>query len=309
MLIDAPRWQGREDPGEHNRWHQQVNRYSGPANNLSIIGFCCDEGVKRNQGRPGAKAGPDAIRSMLSNLIYAGSRPLVDRGNILCKDSNLEAAQEQLACQVLAELKQDNFPIILGGGHEMAWGSYQGIARAFPDSNIGIINFDAHFDLRPRCPQPSSGSPFKQIADSTASRGQDFNYFVFGINQSVNTPSLFKLAETLGVQWLSDIDMASRSLVSISNQLKDFCTQMDKLYLTICLDSFPAHRAPGVSAPASLGISALRVVKLLHIIKSFTAKTVLLDIAELNPTFDIDNMTARLAARLIHEFIATKEFA
>ena len=60
------------------------------------------------------------------------------------------------------------FPVVLGGGHEVAFGTYLGLARisrsAHPGDRIGILNLDAHFDLRPG-PVPSSGTPFRQIAE------------------------------------------------------------------------------------------------------------------------------------------------
>ena len=51
-----------------------------------IIGYACDEGVRRNNGRVGAKNGPDAIRKCIGNLPLR----VVDKGNVVCKDWNLE---------------------------------------------------------------------------------------------------------------------------------------------------------------------------------------------------------------------------
>ena len=62
----------------------------------------------------------------------------------------------------------------LGGGHEIAWASYQGIAAAFAGNRklerLGIVNFEAHFELRqPEHPgRGRSGTPFLQIAEARA---------------------------------------------------------------------------------------------------------------------------------------------
>lgn len=295
-------WQGRVDAGEKNRWHERVNQGLGNDNSLSLIGFCSDEGVKRNQGRPGASAGPDVIRSMLANLVYRAADSLIDRGNVHCHGTQLEQAQNELAEAVAAELNINHLAIVLGGGHEVAWGSYQGIRRAHPELTLGIINFDAHFDLRPCQPNGSSGTAFRQIAESCETDNLTFNYLVMGINTAVNTPSLFQYAEKKNVQWISDIDMGSRSIATLEQQLLNFCETVDRLYVTICLDVFPAYTAPGVSAPASLGVNPLIVMRLLQSLKKFRHKTLVLEVAEMNPVYDIDNRTARLAARLIQEF-------
>ncbi len=80
------------------------------------------------------------------------SHPIYDLGNIRCEGDALEQAQQECA-QVI----QQNLPharaIVLGGGHEPAWATFQGLAQHFlttgvKQPRIGIINLDAHFDLR-----------------------------------------------------------------------------------------------------------------------------------------------------------------
>ena len=64
-------WQGREDshePGDSRRWHHQVQPLDPEsAPGVVLMGLCSDEGVRRNQGRVGAKGGPNAIRQALAN--------------------------------------------------------------------------------------------------------------------------------------------------------------------------------------------------------------------------------------------------
>ena len=77
-------WTGRNDPfdGEDGHlWHHVVEvvdmeKNLVPAahpNQVAILGFASDEGVKRNQGRPGAKDGPDVIRKAC--LLYTSPSP------------------------------------------------------------------------------------------------------------------------------------------------------------------------------------------------------------------------------------------
>ena len=85
---------------------------------------------------------------------------------------------------------------------------------------------------------------------------------------------------------------------------------VDELYVTVCLDVFPANIAPGVSAPSALGISVEFVIQMIHWIaqsqSTFHYNWRLADIAEMNPNYDIDNRTAKLAARLIYETVSSK---
>ena len=166
-------WQGRfdgDDPLSH-RIFQRVfleNNYSNISpNDFVLHGFAVDEGVKRNKGRVGAKDAPDIIRKNMSNFPVVNPEfSLKDFGNINCDDGNLDKSQNELAEKVTEVLKRGGKSFVLGGGHEVTFAHYSGIRKAFPQSKIGIINIDAHFDNR----EPevgigaSSGTGFWQIA-------------------------------------------------------------------------------------------------------------------------------------------------
>src|SRR5262245_7932387 len=135
MTPDMSVWKGRVDDADEPlaaRWHQKVRPLmSGAPPGVALLGFACDEGVRRNQGRVGAVAGPRAVRTALANL--AGDPAVAsvyDGGNVPCDDRNLEAAQGLLAVQVAAALADGHRPLILGGGHEAAWGTFRGLTAA-----------------------------------------------------------------------------------------------------------------------------------------------------------------------------------
>ncbi|WP_268907022.1 arginase family protein [Collimonas humicola] len=77
-----------------------------------------------------------------------------------------------------------------------------------------------------------------------------------------------------------------------------FLEEVDDVYFTICLDVFSASVMPGVSAPAVYGLALEAVESLLDIVTA-SGKLRLADVAGLNPAHDIDNRSARIAARLV----------
>ncbi|MBL1261011.1 MAG: formimidoylglutamase [Thiotrichaceae bacterium] len=314
--ADISQWQGRiDDEADALRWHQAIKPLNDDLNieNSSVLlGFACDEGVRRNHGRPGAKEGPAAIRRALANLAWHHNNPIFDGGDIICEGEQLEVAQRQLAEQVTSILHRNARPLILGGGHEMAWGSFLGLSNylqqtAIKKNRIGIINFDAHFDLRAPMPQATSGTPFRQIAQQCKDQQQPFNYMVLGINPLANTNTLFEFAKNHHVTWRYDTDCTQDQLPSITQQFDRFLKEIDELYVTICLDVFAPHIAPGVSAPSTIGIEPLFALKLIETIKQrctqHQVRWRISDIAEMNPIYDIEQRTARLAARLIESTV------
>jgi formiminoglutamase len=314
---DMSVWQGRIDTEEAalaRRWHERVGAWHvDAAPGWALLGFACDAGVARNQGRPGASQGPAAIRRALANLAWHHDRPVWDAGDVVCDSDHtgdgLEAAQAALGLQLASLLEAGQRPIVLGGGHEVAWGSFLGLARhaeSHPgwlgrSPHIGIVNFDAHFDLRAGN-RASSGTPFRQIAEACASNGLPFNYLVLGIAETANTAALFHRARELGVQWALDTDCLESRLPTLQDTVNAFADTVDWLYVTICLDVFPAAVAPGVSAPSALGVPVAVVEALIETLKA-TGKLKLADIAELNPGLDRDQQTARLAARLVWRLV------
>ncbi|MCC4797088.1 formimidoylglutamase [Enterovibrio norvegicus] len=317
MPIDMSVWQGRmdsEDGDAGRRIHQVVSKLNDDVEEgIALFGFCTDEGVRRNKGRVGAKASPQLIRQALANLPLHHALPFYDGGDVDCDDGNLVDTQQAVSNKVTHALQHHHFPLVLGGGHEIAWASFQGLSahclarHPHHVPRIGIINFDAHFDLRTPSGDAvtgSSGTPFSQIADWCQTRQWPFLYACLGVSRSSNTQALFNKADTLNVLTVEDTDIAPHTLNNVAQSLAQFMDSCDYLYLTIDMDVFPASVAPGVSAPATHGVGYPLVE---HLIKQVLSakdengeqKIRLADIAEFNPNYDIDNHTARLAARLV----------
>lgn len=312
--FDRASWNGRvdrEDPELSLRIHQIVQDAALHASFESkpvLLGFACDEGVRRNLGRTGAVKGPDAIRFGLSSLTQQGNQQLFDAGNVEIDGQDLEQCQLDLAKAVHQILAKKGFPMVMGGGHEIAWGSYQGLRKYYKTERIGIINFDAHFDLRNPAPVSSSGTPFREIAEWNEQHQLPFDYFVVGLNPASNSNALFNYAKEKSVGWVEDINCNSNELEAIFNQIKPFIDKLDLLYLTNCIDVFSSGDAPGVSAPAAMGIEKHFSFSLMKKIVQYAGKKlVLVDVAEVNPSLDSQGLTARLAARWLWEIANTIE--
>jgi len=268
---------------------------------IALLGYACDIGIKRNQGRLGAVDGPKAIRKYLAKLPnhLAGDSTFIDAGTHYCIDDNLEALQDQLAESISLLLHQNILPIVIGGGHDIAYGHFKGIRKYLGDKKIGIINFDAHFDLRLTTEKSNSGTPFYQISQDARKEQATFNYLCLGIRRDANDSSLFKTADALQVKYLECEHFNMHYLEHVQLIIMQFIEDVDYIYTTIDLDGFSSAYAPGVSAPSPIGFTPTIVLESLKIILD-SQKLISLDIAEMNPKYDIDGQTAKLAASLIH---------
>lgn len=269
---------------------------------IAILGYACDEGVRRNQGRVGAVDGSKVIRKQLGKMPnhLDLETKLLDVGTILCYDGDMEAAQNRISEMVFLLLEKNAFPILLGGGHDIAYGHYNGIKQYLGrDKSVGIINFDAHFDLRNNDNGNNSGTPFYQIAQDYRSEGSSLEYLCLGIRSDANDKMLFQTAELLGTSYIENNKFVMGYAEHVVRIILDFIRKVDHIYVTIDLDGFSSAYAPGVSAPSPMGFSPAIVLESLKMIID-SKKMISIDIAEMNPKFDIDDRTAKLAASLTH---------
>lgn len=305
-------WTGRKDSLTPERFFQQINLlqpepYDFQSPTVALMGFQSDEGVKRNQGRVGAYEGPIELRQKLAPLIISDPLAfnLVDAGNILCQDDRLEEAQQALGDYIRYLKDNTSQPVVsfvLGGGHETAWGHFQGLTHEIKDKRFAIINFDAHFDLRPLLPNDkgSSGTPFLQIADYCHKNKLDFDYTCIGIQPASNSQSLFEKAKLLEAQYVLAEEIHQQGVACAIHQIESAIKRADVIYLTICLDVLASQQAPGVSAPQSLGLMIWDLIPLLRRVL-VSKKVVALDIVELAPCLDVNEQTSKLAANLALE--------
>lgn len=182
----------------------------------------------------------------------------------------------------------------MGGGHDIAFASYSGIRKAYPDKKIGIINFDTHLDMRSYDNGATSGTSFKQILDSD----KNVKYSIVGFKKQGNTKRLIDTAKSYNVLILDEANDEK----FINDELKKYLVDTDILYVTFCMDVFNASDAPGVSAPTIMGLDPKKGKRILReIMKS--KKVVCVDFAEVNPEYDIDSRTAKLAGSLLYDIM------
>ncbi|SMO36955.1 formimidoylglutamase [Fodinibius sediminis] len=267
-----------------------------------LVGFPSDEGVKRNDGRAGASAAPGQIRRQL----YAMTPDAEDSDRFikLLEHTNdvgdvpvsgdLQADQLTLGTVIARYLEQGIIPIIMGGGHETAYGHFLGYAEnGFATS---ILNVDAHTDVRPlKEGRSHSGSTFRQALEHGSQCAE--TYLVAGLQpHAVAASHLAFIDRHRGHYLFRD----ETNITSISGLFHSH--ESDRLMATFDMDAVDQSCAPGVSAPCTNGLLPdlwLTAAYLAGRNKQVTS----FDISELNPEYDRDGQTARLAALTIWQFM------
>jgi formiminoglutamase len=276
-----------------------------------LLGFPQDEGVRRNQGRPGAAAAPAAIRHWLYRLTpwdaakgaNLAALDLLDLGDVRIV-GDLEESQQALAEVVAAIVTSGAVPIVLGGGHETAYGHYLGYVRA--GREVAIINLDAHLDVRPLVVgQGHSGSPFRQALEHPTQPLRADRYVCLGAQPfAVSREHQAYIRDKGGViRWASHSTMHHVPNAIFRHECKRLSAGGCPVYVTLDSDVVQQADVPGVSAPNPLGLPGRRVAACAAAAGEHPAVSSF-DLVEINPSFDRDGQSARWAALVVWHFLA-----
>lgn len=272
-----------------------------------LLGFPQDEGVRRNRGRAGAAAAPATIRPWLYRLTPwdavhdadLGKLNLLDIGDVRL-GSTLEESQDALAEIVAALLTAGAVPIVLGGGHETAYGHYLGYVRA--GRVTAIINFDAHLDVRPLLEgRGHSGSPFRQAREHPTQPLRGEHYVVLGAQpHAVSREHQRYVCDNGGViRYASEI---GDDLKAIFRRACERLAADGSVYVTLDSDVVRQADVPGVSAPNPLGLAGRDLAACAAIAGACPAVSSF-DLVEMNPSIDRDGQSARWAALVVWHFL------
>jgi formiminoglutamase len=263
-----------------------------------LIGFPVDLGVQRNGGRVGAAEGPRAIREQLYRLCpdarnaQAFSELLAHTHDLgdLVSSGDLERDQAELASVLAPLLCAGTFVIVLGGGHETSFGHFLGYVEA--ERDVSIQNIDAHADVRqPKQGLGHSGSPFRQALEHPSGRLK--RYRVAGLLPSAVAEAhlAFMREHAAHFSFRDDFKPDAKLYRGTGRWLASFC-----------LDAVDQAFAPGVSAPACGGLTPAEWLSAAYE-AGRSARVTSADVVELNPRFDRDAQTAKLAARTVWELL------
>jgi formiminoglutamase len=179
-----------------------------------LFGIPEDVGVRANFGRPGAASAWQSAISSIANIQHnrfcKGSQ-IVILGTLNvseemeeAKDLDFHLTSDRLKLSTLVEkidkdvvhivttiIKCGKTPIIIGGGHNNAYGNIKGAALAL-GKPINAINFDAHSDFR-ILEGRHSGNGFSYAYEE----GFLKKYFIFGLHENYTSKNVLDILKKI----------------------------------------------------------------------------------------------------------------
>ncbi len=263
-----------------------------------ILGCPQDEGVRRNNGRVGAAEAPDRIRQAFYRISApSGMKPgqLFDAGNIQIGQT-LEETHENHSRVVAHIINDGKSAIVLGGGNDISYPDCQALFQKH--KKFLAVNIDSHFDVR-EINQRNSGTPYRQLLEEKIISPKSFIELASQpfANSEVYADYLKKKKVTvINLEQLRKKGV-EKTLIAILKASK-----IPAIFWGIDMDSVRSADAPGVSASYPTGLTAEEILSI-AVLAGKDKRGTILEISEVNPKYDIDNRTCKLAALLMIKFI------
>ncbi len=267
---------------------------------------------------------PKTLREVRESYRNDGEIPPLGWGNFERIQSALEwilgeplRADEEgcaLIPEILPDWKGNVFPVILGGDHSLTLPCIRATKKIYGRETLGIIYFDAHPDyLNSRSGlRETHASQARRVAEEIRAE----NVFEVGLRY-IEREELEGMRKDKIHFWKMDelthlpADVFSEMLFQEIKKQK-----ISKMYLSIDIDVLDASVAPGTGVPEPGGMSTRYLIDIIQHLGDFIAKEhnmdlVALDLVEVAPDWDIGNITALAAVKIIFEtlgayFIAEK---
>lgn len=271
-----------------------------PKADVVILGCPQDDGVIRNQGRPGARKAPDQIRSYFYRLVAdpLAQINLFDLGNtrIQATLEETHTLHREIVRQLIADGKR---VIMLGGGNDVSYPDASAVALNYHQELL-TFNIDAHFDVR-EDEIRNSGTPYRQLIEGGYIQPEHFYEIGSQLFSNSTTYRNYLLRKGAHVIGLDDLRKTNTSIVECIREILATST-LRAIFWGIDLDVVKMSDAPGVSAPNPTGISGIELCEIARLAGE-DKRTRLIEFSEVNPDHDIDGRTCRLTGAAIFYYL------
>jgi ornithine--oxo-acid transaminase len=297
-----------------------VSGHTSPVRDVRIVAAASGRGALDE----GCASGPQALRrsDLLTRLWRGGVDPVWDATIAAPDHEDANAAVRDL-CQSLSRRVQmlaarGAFPLVFGGDHSCAIGTWSGIASAIGTRGpLGLIWIDAHMDAHVPGTSPSGalhGMPLACLLgegdpDLVAAAGgcvlSARNVCLVGVRSFESDEAV--LLSKLGVRVITMDEVAKRGLDEVMAEAHAIASSGAAAFgITIDIDALDPEQAPGVGSPVAGGLDSIALERALRRLSS-DPKLVAAEIAEYNAERDHQGRTLDVIARLTAAVVGAQD--
>lgn len=286
-----------------------------------IFGAGTDLGVNID----GASLGPVQLMNDLK-AFYKGESMMFEQDKDIIKSRNLsdrrkneyeiEKFNTNLYKNMVDKIKEEYFPIMIGGDHSAAIAS--ALASAKVNIDVGIIWIDAHTDYNTFETTVTGNIHGLPLAAINGYKNSELRYYHDG---KVIQPSRTVIigARSIddaekdnvrysGVTVFTTQDIKEKGIEKVMDEAFKIAGYKTKgIHISYDLDIIDPDVAPGVSVPEFDGINEEEAMQINEYIINHMQNVLSYDLVEFNPLRDVDRKTEQIALNLLAQVIRAAE--
>lgn len=307
--------------------------------NIKIIEVKSEIGA----GTRGASLGVDALKiaalDFMSNFFVNFPSEVVETENNMLYEpviapyakriKGVHIMYERVAEAVSSTLKSGLFPIVLAGDHSTAGGTIAGIKIAKPKQRLGVIWIDAHADMHTPFTSPSGNMHGMPLAtalglDNVEAKihkpdAQTLDYWNKLKNIGKIYPKILPedivyialrdyekeeeaLLKKLNIKIFTVAELRRKGVEHIVRQVMQHLAACDDIYVSFDVDSLDSGISRGTGTPVSNGLKEREAEDLLAALAQYH-KICCLEVTEVNPTLDKENLMAEIAFNILQRTV------
>ncbi|MFC1741561.1 arginase family protein [Nanoarchaeota archaeon] len=244
---------------------------------------------------PSSSEAPDAILKQAEDLYLneSGFSPRLKPQAIAVDQENIETTNKA----ILEAVKQQTFQekiCLLGGDHSITYAGFRAFAQKHPEA--GLIILDAHPDCEQETDPPSHEDFVRKLVnDGIVEKDR---LILFGLRNWTGNEKEF--LDSNKIRYFTMKQITKNDFNDVIDGLTETISAWQNIYLSIDIDVADPSCAPGTGYMEPGGLTARQLINLVQRIR-LLKNLKMIDLVEVGPDKDINNMTSKLAAKLLVE--------
>ena len=244
----------------------------------------------------GTEKAPDKVLERVKKfyLNENGVLPFFNVKDVKVDEGNIEETNVNIFNAVKGCMKETNKVMLLGGDHSITFSGFKAFAEGF--DNPGLVVFDAHPDCVNNFEPPTHEDYLKVLIEKGVLKKE--NVIIVGLRNWHKEEYAFLKQNR--IKFYSMKEISQEGVREVSEAIMSVAKNFDGLYVSMDIDAVDPSSAPGTGYMEPGGLSSREILYFLHRLK-LLRNLKMLDLVEINPLKDVNEMTVSLGAKLVVE--------
>lgn len=286
------------------------------AADVGILGMPFDTGCVA--GKRGSRYGPKGVRDAITHgtcynpeldIDISEGLDVVDFGDVKPVHTDILETHDRIERVLTAITERGIFPISIGGDHSLSYPTAKALMNA-TDGRIGVINVDAHHDVRhSHGGELSAGTPFRRLLEDESGKLEPENFVELGLSGWHNSRYYVDWIREIGSEIITAREVHREGVdAAVERALEAATDGTEAVFVSVDIDVLDSASAPGTCAPSPGGLTNYQLLEIVYRLGREDAVRAA-DLMELAPPLEANDTTSMAGAAVVTQFLGARKEA